>query len=337
MGKDVKKKSPEQEQEAAKSSSDELAVRIEQLERMLIHTKKKRIRQSVVIWTCTAVIVAVCAWFLISFSNLVQNYDTKLLAQELQKNSSIVIESPEFQAMMMDVKELFVPAYQKALKTKLNADASELRTKAEAELNSLKRLLLEKMKKSFEAQIKKDFQKVEKDLLKRYPDLDASQLNEAYKEASTLFAGKIAVSLDHFVKLAENKLAGLDETFRQFKNENVYKELNKKSIREVESLLVESMLELWIYELNPEKGEKLVESAQLELVKAAKLRQVKAKITRAAMLRRVKLAKARAEKIARMKAARLKAAKLAKVKAAELAKAKAAELAKAAKSAKGNK
>ncbi len=284
MGKDVTKNSPRKKQEAAKSSSGELAARIDQLEKLLIHTKKKRVRQSIVIWACTTVIIAVCAWFLISFNNLVQNYDTKLLFQELQKNSGIIIEDPEFQAMMMDMKKFFLPAYQKALKIKLNAEAPELRIKAEAELSNLKKLLLEKMKESFVAQIKKDFQKVEKDLLKRYPDLNAAQLNEAYQEASTLFAGKIAVSLNHFVKLAVNKLDGLDETFRQFKNENVYKELNKKSIKEVESLLVESMLELWIYELNPEKGAKLVEDAKLELAKAkiAKLKPAKAKIAKLA-------------------------------------------------------
>ena len=256
MGKDVTKNSPGKNQKAAESSSAEFTARIEQLEKMLIHTKKKRIGQSIVVWCCTAVIIAVCAWFLMTFNNLIRNYDTRLLVQELQKNSGIVIQSPEFQAMMMDTKKIFLPAYEKALRTKLNSQTPELRTKAEAELSNLKELIVKKIQHNFVAQIRKDFSKIEKDLLKRYPDLNSEKLNAAYNKAASLFAEKLSISLNHFVTQATNKLSGLDETFRQFKKENVYKELSKKSTKEVESLLMESMLELWIYELNPEKAKK---------------------------------------------------------------------------------
>ena len=75
MGKDVTKNSPKKNQQAAESSSlsAELSARIDQLEKMLIHTRKKRIGQSIVIWSCTLVIVAVCAWFLLTFTNLINN------------------------------------------------------------------------------------------------------------------------------------------------------------------------------------------------------------------------------------------------------------------------
>jgi len=270
MGKQVTKDSPKKNQSAAKSSSAELTARIEQLEQMLIHTRKKRIGQSIVVWSCTAVIIAVCAWFLMTFNNLFQNYDTELLVTELQKNSGMVLESAEFQAMILDAKKTFLPAYQKALKEELSADAPILREKAEAELNSLKELVVGKIKRSFVEQMSKDFKKVEKKLLKRYPDLNADKLNDAYEKASVLFAEKITVSLNGFVGQAIDKLAGLDETFRQFKKGNAYKELNKKSAQEVENLLVESMLELWIYELNPAKGTMLVEAKPQELAKRNK-------------------------------------------------------------------
>lgn len=269
MGKDVTKNSPKKNQTAAESSSlsAELTARIDQLEKMLIHTKKKRIGQSIVIWGCAAIIIITCISFLLTFNNFVRDYDTKLLAQELQKNSGIVLESPEFHAMIMDTRKIFLPAYQKALSEELNSNSQELRSKAEAELSNLKTLIVKKVKQNFAAQINKDFKTVEKDLLKRYPDLNAEKLNVAYEKASVLFAEKLTVSLNHFVDKAINKLAGLDETFRQFKKDKIYNDLNKKSIKEVESLLVESMLELWIYELNPEKGSMPVEA---EVKKSAK-------------------------------------------------------------------
>jgi hypothetical protein len=269
MGKNVTKNSPEKNQQAAESSSlsAELSARIDQLEKMLIHTRKKRIGQSIVIWSCTAVIIAICAWFLMTFNSLIRNYDKKLLIRELQKSSGIIIESPEFQSMLMDTRKIFLPAYRQAMKDEINSNAPELRAKAEAELTSLKALAVKKIKQNFVAQINKDFKKIEKDLLKRYPDLNSEKLNEAYEKASVLFAEKLTVSLNDFVNQAINKLAGLDETFRQFKKGDAYKALNKKSVQEVENLLVESMLELWIYELNPEKGAKLAEA---EIEKSAK-------------------------------------------------------------------
>ena len=269
MGKNVSKNSPSKNQKAAETSSSnaELIARINQLEKMLIHTRKKRIGQSIVIWSCTVVIVAVCVWFLMSFYDLYSNYDKNLLAQELQKNSGIIIESPEFQKMLLDTRKIFLPAYRDALKNELNSSAPELSAKAEAELSSLKALIVKKIKQSFVVQVNKDFKKIEKDLLKRYPDLNSAKLNQAYEKASVLFAEKLTVSLNNFVNQAINKLAGLDETFRQFKKGDSYKALNKKSVREVENLLVESMLELWIYELNPEKGARLVEA---EIKKSAK-------------------------------------------------------------------
>jgi hypothetical protein len=270
MGKDVTKNSPKKNQKAAKSSSAEFIARIEQLEKMLIHTKKKRIGQSITVWSCTAVIIITCLWFLMTFNNLRRSFDTKLLAQELQKSSGIVIQSPQFRAMLMDTKKIFLPAYTKALKTKLNSQTPQLRAKAEAELVNLKELAVKKIQQNFVAQIRKDFNKIEKDLLKRYPDLNAAELNDAYNKAASLFAEKLSVSLNHFVTQATNKLSGLDETFRQFKKENVYKELNKKSVKEVESLLMESMLELWIYELNPAKGEKIVEAQSSKSAKRNK-------------------------------------------------------------------
>ena len=270
MGKDVTKNSPKKNQKAAESSSAELSARIEQLEKMLNHTRKKRIGQSIVVWCCTGVIVITCVWFLMTFNSLVRNYDTKLLLQELQKNSGMVLQSPEFQTMMLDTKKIFLPAYEKALRTKLSAQTPVLRKKAEAELADLKELIVKKVQQNFVAQIRKDFSKIEKNLLKRYPDLNAEKLNTAYNKAAVLFAEKLSVSLSQLVKQATDKLSGLDETFRQFKKESVYKELNKKSVKEVESLLVESMLELWIYELNHEKGEKIVEAASNKLAKRNK-------------------------------------------------------------------
>jgi len=272
MGKEATKKSPKKNQKAAESSSSsaELTARIDQLEKMLIHTRKKRIGQSIAVWSCTLVIVAVCAWFLLTFTNLINDYDTKLLVKELQKNSNIVLDSDELKNMLIDAKQTFSPAYMKALKEELSNDAPALRTEAEAELKKLKKLIVEKIKDKFIAQIDKDFRKVEKDLLKRYPDLDSSQLNEAYEKAAVLFTEKLTVSLNNNVDMAINKLSGLDETFRQFKKDSAYKALNTKSIKEVESLLVESMLELWIYKLNPEKGAKLAEVKAKKLAKGNK-------------------------------------------------------------------
>ena len=269
MGKDVSKNSPKKNQQAAETSSSnaELIARIDQLEKMLIHTREKRIGQSIVIWSCTAIIIAVCAWFLMTFYNLYSTYDKKLLLKELQKNSGIIIESPEFQSMLLDARKIFLPAYKKALADELSAQAPELSAKAEKELNHLKELLVKRIKRAFIEEMHKDFKKVEKDLLKRYPDLNADKLNEAYEKASVLFAEKLTISLNNYVNQAINKLTELDETFRQFKKGDAYKALNKKSVQEVENLLVESMLELWIYELNPDKGEKLVE---LEVKKSAK-------------------------------------------------------------------
>ncbi len=270
MGKDVTKNSPEKNQKAAESSSPELTARIDQLEKMLIHTKKKRIGQSIVVWSCTLVMVAVCAWFLMTFNNLIQNYDTQLLFNELQKNSGMVLESKEFQTMLMDTRKIFLPAYQKALKEELSANTPKLKAKAETELKNLKKLIVEKLKKSLMKQISKDFKKVEKDLLKRYPKLSANKLNEAYKKASILFAEKLSVSLNNLVDKAINKLSGLDETFRQFKKGTAYKELKNKSVKDVESLLIESMLELWIYELNPAKGAMTVEVKAKKIAKRNK-------------------------------------------------------------------
>ena len=269
MGKDISKNSPKKNQQAAETSSSnaELIARIDQLENMLIHTKKKRIGQSIVIWSCTVIIIAVCAWFLMTFYSLYSTYDKKLLLKELHKNSGMIIESPEFQSMLLDARKIFLPAYKKALADELSAQAPELSAKAEKELNNLKELLVKRIKRAFIREMHKDFKKVEKDLLKRYPDLNADKLNEAYEKASVLFAEKLTTSLNNYVNQAINKLTELDETFRQFKKEDAYNALNKKSVQEVENLLVESMLELWIYELNPHKGEKLVE---LEVKKSAK-------------------------------------------------------------------
>ncbi|MDD5598329.1 MAG: hypothetical protein PHV82_10325 [Victivallaceae bacterium] len=267
MGKDVSKNSPGKSQEAAQN---ELIARIDQLEKMLIHTKQKRVAQSIVVWTCTAIIIAVCAWFLISFSQLVANYDTGQLVQGLRTNSDIIIKSPQFRGVVMDMQDIFVPAYKEALLTELNAKGTNLQAAADNELSELKKLFVKKLQDGFISEIHKDFEKVEKDLLARYPDLNADKMDEVYTKASEMFVEKISVSLNRFVKEAVNKLAGLDETFRQFKNEQAYKDLNKKSVQEVESLLLESLLELWIYELNPEKGGKPVEAQGGKLAKRNK-------------------------------------------------------------------
>ncbi|MFA6714741.1 MAG: hypothetical protein WCS27_05155 [Victivallaceae bacterium] len=267
MGKDVSTNSPGKSQEAAQ---DELIARIDQLEKMLIHTKQKRVAQSIVVWTCTAIMVAVCAWFLISFSQLVANYDTGQLVQGLRSNSDIIIKSPQFRGVVMDMQDIFVPAYKKALQSELNAKAPNLQAAADNELADLKKLFVKKLQDTFISEIHKDFEKVEKDLLARYPDLNADKMNEVYKKASEIFVEKLSVSLNRFTKEAINKLAGLDETFRQFKNEPAYKDLNKKSAQEVESLLLESLLELWIYELNPEKGGKPAEAQGGKLAKRSK-------------------------------------------------------------------
>ncbi|MDD5698209.1 MAG: hypothetical protein PHH77_06285 [Victivallaceae bacterium] len=267
MGKKVMKNSPVGNRETATSSPDEFAARIEQLEKLLIHTRQKRVRQSVVVWSCTVILIAVCAWFLVSFHRLIRNYDTKLLTQELQGNAGIIIQSPQFEAVILDMKKIFLPAFEKALKSELSADTPKLQAEAEAELRTIREFILTNIQQDFINQIRRDLVKIEQDLLKRYPDLNAAQLEDAYKKASELFADKLTASLNRSVTLAVNKLAGLDETFRQFKNDRRYQELSRKSVPEVETLLLESALELWIYDLNPAKGQ---EPIRPEIKKPAK-------------------------------------------------------------------
>jgi hypothetical protein len=100
---------------------------------------------------------------------------------------------------------------------------------------------------------------MESDILKRYPKIPPERISIVLDRAKEEFIDQVTDMLELKLDVAFRDIAALNQSVAKIKDDPHYRALDREKIGEVENLLIESMLELAIYHINPDKGNRPAE------------------------------------------------------------------------------
>ncbi len=223
------------------------------LEKQIEQTRRK---QTVVSVLGVVGIIAVLVVFVLNLCSLAYSIDRGAVLDQLTKQTSVLVSAPEIQALQKDVRDVFLPAYRKALIENLKGREPEFEKALGVEWDNTVRYLQKDVSKQFIDRMDASFDKAAAQILKKYskevpsPEALESDLKKLEKD----LLEKMTESLSKEIAEAEKSLASLQGNILTFKDLPEYKGLEGIPVGEVENRLIETFLEIWIYELNPSRN-----------------------------------------------------------------------------------
>ncbi len=235
------------------SSPEAMLDAIVRLENQMEQTRRK---QTVISVLGVVGILAVLVIFVLNLCALAQSIDREAVLNQLVRQSTVLTSAPELQALQKDVRDVFLPAYRKSLFDSLREREGDFEKALGAEWDNTLRYLQKDVSKQFLSRVDASFEKVSAQLLKKYSKQVPSpeSLENDLKKLEKELVGQLADTLSKEIAEAEKSLASLQGNVLTFKDLPEYKNLNGVSSGEIENRLIETFLEIWIYELNPSRN-----------------------------------------------------------------------------------
>jgi len=240
--------------ETGAAESDAMSNKLDELGKLVAATNRmKRVRSYIV--TCGLVLIlSFIALFLYHIVSFFGNYDLDTLNKELMKNAQVLRDCTETQDLLNNVKDHMIPKVRDEIVKKFEADlpkfkeegsnlASSLQSYVEIDLNS--RLIHE---------LTEALTDVEKELMKNHPGFNAVRIEAVIKEAQKVFIEELTQRLEKRVDTITDHLVALNHSFVKLAESEEFTSYSPDNAEALEAKLVETMLELAIYHVNPDKG-----------------------------------------------------------------------------------
>lgn len=235
------------------SSPEAMLDKIIGLEKQMEQTRRK---QTVVSVLGVIGLIAILVIFILNLCTLVHSIDRDAVLGQLTRQASVLVSAPELQALQKDVRDVFMPAYRKSLVENLKTKEPDFEKALGVEWDITVRYLQKDVSKQFLDRMDASFEKVSAQLLKKYSKQVPSpeSLEKDLKKLEKELLEQMANTLSAEIGEAEKSLASLQGNILTFKDLPEYKNLAGVPVGEVENKLIETFLEIWIYELNPSRN-----------------------------------------------------------------------------------
>ena len=238
----------------AEESADAIARRLERLESIVQQNTNLRKTKSLVSIVGLLLILAAVVIFVYRIVDFGRNYNTHALASELQKQAATLADSREVKDLINEVQNTCIPAIRTEIAKKFKADEPLFRNELLKSSDSVKDYVEKDVKGKIIGVLSDSLKKLETDLLKNNPKYSAEQVEKIIKEGQDHFIDLFASKLEKRLDDIDDDLVALNASVQRFKDDPDYMALDKKLISEYENRLIESVLELVIYQMNPQRG-----------------------------------------------------------------------------------
>lgn len=242
--------SPQIEESPRKEVEEELDA----LESSFLAMQSCRRRQR---WVRNIGILAILVMILLFAKSLwdtAHKFSGEQFAQKLIAHSDIVTNNSGFVGIKDDVREVLIPAVKAEMLTAFKRNMPRFQAQGEVLLTELKKFAAEELKKEVIEGLTARLQATQKKISSQYSEADAQAITEAFAAINDKFVEELTAILELQLQGAIDSLGALDAQIQDFKNCDEYAEVAKLGGDEAQNLLLETMLELCIYELDPVKG-----------------------------------------------------------------------------------
>jgi len=253
-------------------SSDELLKKIRVLEKALDSIEESRKKKSMI---SIIGLILVLLGLLLFFVNLKSFAAKKLNDAEFQNELITILrndlkdmlkENSNITLMQQDFKEKVLPYVSQQILDRFKKDVPKFQEVGENFADELKTYLNNDVKEKLIKALSESLVEVEATLKEKYPTMKIEDLHKIIKDARHVFIIRITDIIEKKLDYISKDLGSLKSSVDNFKNCEEYKQYDAKNpntAHKVKIEMVEAMLELIIYQLNDEKGQRSVEPLTL--------------------------------------------------------------------------
>ena len=237
--------------------------RLNALEKTIEEINKNKKLTVITSYTGIIVIIITLAVFVTSMYSFFNEYNTKLLAEELQARLPSLTESKAANEVYTTIQETVIPQYTKALKKKLNDDAPLFAQDLLKEKENLYLYLQNDVKEKITDNIINELSDSEAHNLALYfkQELPEEKLVKISRTIHDVLQVKLTDELNNLITpVAIEQIHDINDCFETlYTNMHAageFDNITPESVGEIENRFIEVILESIIYEINPQKGAK---------------------------------------------------------------------------------
>jgi len=242
------------------NSSESVIDKIDALESKILYMSKAKRNAGIATYAGLIIIIIFIALFIYNVVSFVKNYDTIKLTAALNSNAIALAQSEEIQEVLHELSVKYFPALKAAVIQKMQQDAPQFKQSTANVAVDLESYLENQIKPKLSDSLAKELFSSESVMLSTYskskPSLE--KINQIILNSHQFLLENITKSLDFKLNQALSTLTGLNNSFQtmysSMEDTPVLKGLTPDMTGEVENRLIETLLELIIYQLNPQKG-----------------------------------------------------------------------------------
>ena len=240
------------------NGEDELLASVSRLEADLQEIEKARKQQALIIRVGVILIlvaILLFAWNIWNFSkSLMKSESLDQFGQKFSRDMQDLAKDPEVRRMQDNLVKQVIPDITNQIVERFKQDMPNFRKKGEKVLFNLQIYVQGYLKEELEKALAESVVKLEKELHTSYPKISVDKLQKVLKSAEVTFIEQVTNAIEKRIEMIYEDLDKAEKTLDKFSNLDDMKKLSKQTPDEIKLALIESMLELGIYEINPVKG-----------------------------------------------------------------------------------
>lgn len=228
--------------------------KLEELEKMVSAIADlKRTRGRISIFGIL-IIFALIMLFLYNIVSFFSNYDTTALASSIQDNVQNIADSPEFADLASNVKDYMIPKFRDELIKKVEADIPKFKEDGNRLLNDLQQYVQKDLNNKLLNELTSSLNEIEREMVKSHPNINSVKIDAILKDAQKVFVEELGQRLEKRLETATDHLVALNSSFEKLANSEEFRGFTPENQAELEAKLLEAVLELAIYHVNPNRG-----------------------------------------------------------------------------------
>ena len=252
----VKDKTPEKEKPVAAPVSEEEALDL--ILKKCAELDVYRRRQSLLACLGVVLIIFILVMFLLNLIGFGESFDRRKLVDETVRVAiHDLAQDHELKGMKEDFRTVFIPALRSEFKDQLKEGLPKMQDAVEAERVRMSEHLQDSTRERILSRLRKAFEQTEARLIAKHGSSapSSADLEKALKMTEDSLLADAGQNLQKRLEGSMKSLSELNDSFLAFKNEGAYAEYTELPQKEVEDRMLESFLELWIYHINPDRGD----------------------------------------------------------------------------------
>jgi hypothetical protein len=240
------------------NGEDDLLACVSRLEADLQEIEKARKQQALIVRVGVLLIlfaILLFAWNIWNFSkSLMKSESLDQFGQKFSRDMQDLAKDPEVRRMQDNLVKQVIPDITNQIVERFKQDMPNFRKKGEKVLFNLQIYVQGYLKEELEKALAESVVKLEKELHASYPKISVDKLQKVMKSAEATFIEQVTHAIEKRIEMIYEDLDKAEKTLDKFYNLDDMKKLSKQTPDEIKLALIESMLELGIYEINPVKG-----------------------------------------------------------------------------------